>query len=322
MGLRDEFSYLAQSINSFDETVLFSSLGTPDEGGTLPTFTVTPLIEITAITGRRLIYVKSKSTTQVVFDASGSGDPFPITIDFRIVSRETTTPTAGGAGTVVTWPYYCSKEDVRDEIINIDFGANAKLTPKKLMMFISKIFGEINAAGSEGGYDVPFTNGGNATTITAGISLSDDVVTVGVADDSVLVVGDTAFIHGQTGNTFNAEFTPIVNVDTSADTVVVINLQNDYNSGATIEKCQQDFLSVRDINVKGAAVRALNSLTVRSENIQEKLEEMQDWYEQSLQQLRDGKISKGVDRDTVITSLQVDDSDENVICFELSKDIS
>jgi hypothetical protein len=315
MGTRAEYTYLNQSIDVSPKTITFSSLGTSDEGSTLPTFTQTPIVEVLRIYGDRLIYVSSISTTQIVFTASGAGDSLPISIDYRIVSRETIAPAAGAPGTAILWPYYCTIQDIQDRLVGIDtlFGTNGKLTDNVVMSLISQTHSEVNAALSTGNYTVPVTNT-NKTTIASGISASDNVVTISVTDDTIFTIGDTVFIHGQLSSNFYAEFAHVVNADTGADTIVVYSLINSYNSGSTIEVVEAGFNYVRDCEAVGATVKALQSPVIsqgRSRN--ESVNQFDAWYKERLDSLKSGKVSlDGLVENIVLTSYQVEEDTDPV----------
>ena len=270
MGTRQEWTFIGVSITTeptqaFTWAALQSSPG-PDEGGTIPTtFSNTPAVEITRVYGDAKFYVVdgNVTTTQVTITGSGFNDPVPIKIDLKVVSRDTVSPTAGAPGNAVVWPYYCTLEDVKDQLVSIDklFGTAGKLTDDVLLNLISLAYAEIHSAAAIGGYGIPIVNG-DVTTLSAGPSLSAVPVALGIADITKLAIGDLAFIHGASGTAYLAEFQGIVNIDTSAKTAVVMRLRNAYDSGVTIESCTEAFKIFRKCNAIAAALEAMSSTTV------------------------------------------------------------
>ena len=299
MGTRQEWTFIGVSITTeptqvFTWAALQSSPG-PDEGGTIPTtFSNTPAVEITRVYGDAKFYVVdgNVTTTQVTITGSGFNDPVPIKIDLKVVSRETVSPAAGAAGTAVKWPFYCTIEDVKDRLVSIDklFGTAGKLTDDVLLNLVSLTYSQIHSAAGIGGYAVPITNG-DVTTLSAGPSSSAVPVALGIADITKIAVGDLAFIHGASGTAYLAEFQGVVNIDTSAETAVVLRLRNTYDSGVTIEKCTEAFKIFRDCNAIGAALEAMNSTTVgQSIGKNEKVGTMEGFLKNCLKGLMEGSL--------------------------------
>lgn len=305
MGTFVEYTYLAKSITTAAEasggqTITFASLGTSKEGNTLPSFAQIPIVEVVSKEGDRDIRIPRSevTTSQFVVRASDSGVSLPFNIDFRIISLETTVVSAGAPGTAVVWPYYCTMQDVDDRLVGLlpalrssTVGSTVPLNNNVLMNLVSQVYGEINAALDRGGYSTPVANT-NKTTITAGISASNNIVTIPVGDDTIFSVGDMAFIHGQTSSTFNAEFVHIVNADSGADTVVAFSLLNAYNNGSTIEAVTRGFNYVRQCNAVGVAVQSLMSPVVaQGRSANSKVVDLNDWYERCLADLSSGSVT-------------------------------
>jgi len=299
MGTRQEWTFIGVSIDTEPTKVLtWSALQTtpgPDEGGTIPTtFGTVPAVEITRVYGDAKFYVADGdvTTTQVTITGSGFNDPVPIKIDLKVVSRETVAPTAGAPGTAVIWPFYCTIDDVKDKLISIDkmFGTSGKLTDDVLLNHISLTYGDIHAAAAIGGYDIPLING-DVTTLSAGPSLSAVPVALGITTIAKLAIGDLAFIHGASGTAYLAEFQPIVNIDTVAETAVVLRLKNSYDSGATIEKCTQAFKVFRQCNAIASAMAALNAATAgQSIGKNDKVSTFEGFLKRCLKGLEDGSL--------------------------------
>ena len=299
MGTRQEWTFIGISIDTEPTKVLtWSALQTtpgPDEGGTIPTtFGIAPAIEITRIYKDAKFFVVDGdvTTTQVTITGSGFNDPVPIKIDLKVVSRETTAPTAGAPGTAIIWPFYCTLEDVKDKLVSVDklFGTNGKLTDDVLLNHISLSYADIHTAAAIGGYAVPITNG-NVTTLSAGPSLSAVPVALGIVDISKLDIGDIAFIHGASGTAYLAEFQGIVNIDTVAETAVVMRLRNAYDSGATIESCTEAFKMFRQCNAIAAALEAMSSVTAgQSIGKNDKVTFLEGILKSCLEGLREGSI--------------------------------
>ena len=299
MGTRQEWTFIGVSITAeptqaFLWSALQSSPG-PDEGGTIPTtFSVVPAVEITRIykDGKFFVLDGNVTTTQVIISSSGFNDPLPIKIDLKVVSRETTAPTAGAPGTAVVWPYYCTLRDVKDKLVSIDklFGTNGKLTDVVLLNQISMAYASLHSAAAIGGYGVPLVNG-DVSTLSSGPTASSIPKTIGVTDISKITAGDLVFIHGASGSAYLAEFVGVVNVDASAETAVVMFLRNGYDSGVTIEKCTEAFKIFRECNAIGAARGALNSTVVgQSIGRNEKVQNLSDFLDKCLKGLMEGSL--------------------------------
>lgn len=300
MGTRQEWTFIGVSITADPtQAITWATLQTtpgPDEGGTIPTtFSNVPAVEITRVYGDAKFYVADGdvSVTGLTITASGFNDPAPIKIDLKVISRETTAPAAGAPGTAVVWPYYATLRDVKDKLVSIDdlFATDGKLTDVVLLNQISLAYADIHAAAAIGGYDIPLVNS-DVTTLSAGPSASTVPVALGVTDITKIAAGDIAFIHGASGSAYLAEFVGIVNVDTSAETAVVMFLRNAYDSGVTIEKCTEAFKVFRQCNAIAAAMGALNSTTVgQSLGRNDKVAEFVGFLAQCLKGLREGTMA-------------------------------
>lgn len=91
MPIRNEYIYLDYSITSDVFTLNFSTLTASDEdrGRVPPTFTNPPQIEVTAVRGNNTVFFNTSdlTATSVIFRL-GDGDPAPLSIDFKIIDRE------------------------------------------------------------------------------------------------------------------------------------------------------------------------------------------------------------------------------------------
>ena len=300
MGKRQEWTFIGVSITADPtQAITWATLQTtpgPDEGGTIPTtFSNVPAVEITRVYGDAKFFVAdgNVSTTGFTITASGFNDPQPVKIDLKVVSRETTAPAAGAPGVAVTWPYYATLRDVKDKLVSIDklFDTSGKLTDVVLLNQISLAYADIHAAAAIGGYSIPLTNS-DVTTLSAGPSASAVPIALGIADITKINAGDLAFIHGASGSAYLAEFVGIVNVDTTAETAVVMFLRNAYDSGVTIEKCTEAFKVFRQCNAIAAAMGALNSTTVgQSIGINAKVATFEGFLAKCLKGLMDGTMA-------------------------------
>jgi hypothetical protein len=219
-------------------------------------------------------------------------------------------------------PGYASVADVKDEIINVDFGSNTKLTTARLVRTKSKINGEINAALATGGYSVPQII--STTTTTSGAEVaSTDTEVIGVADATDFSTGltngqTTIRIYGLSSTDFNDDFTEMVSI--SSNDITVFALGAAFDSGATVELLSEGLKTLRSCESKGTASRALNTIDSRSGRRNEKVDEMKKWYDECIKMIRDGELLlDGLTKKTTdaIRSLQVDDSDEDNVIFTL-----
>ncbi len=299
------------------KTITFASL-TPFEG-TLPTFTTAPLVSVMGAGHRRHFDVDTVGKTSFRIIASSSGGaPTNATINIEIISLETASASPS-SGTAINFPYFCSLNDVDNEIINFTtaIGSSGKLEHTAKRLFISMAYGEINSALSVGGYTVPVLNSVKQA-ISGSITASDNVVSFTVTDGTAYAIGDTVWLHGQTGNVFNSEFVPIVGISTNVLTVEFA--KNSYNADSTCELCTLGFLHLRSCNVLGAAYRAINALSVKNVNSNEKAESLKETYQMCLSDLKDGDIlldglSQG---SSFIESFQTNNSTEDSIIFTIA----
>lgn len=300
MGARTEYTFRGVSITT-DPTQAFTwaalqTSPSPDEGSTIPTtFVNIPQVEIIRYYGNGNFNIADGdvTVTGVTFTLGGMSDPLPQKIDFRVISRETVSPTAGAAGVAVSWPYYATLDDIKDKLLGIkkSFGTSGDITDEVLTNQISMAYSDLHSAAGLGGYQVPLENT-DITTLSAGRAVSAVPVALGIADISKLAAGDVAFIHGAGGSAYNAEYLSIVNVDTTAKTAVALSVRNAYDSGVTIEKCTEAWKVFRNCNVIAAARGALNSTVVgQSISRNEKVQNLSDFLEKCLKGLMDGTLT-------------------------------
>ena len=300
MGARTEYTFRGVSITTEPtQAFTWAALQTspsPDEGSTIPTtFVNTPQVEIIRYYGNGDFHVVDGdvTVTGVTFTLGGMSDPLPQKIDFRVISRETASPTAGAAGVVVAWPFYATLDDVKDKLRSTKeiYGTDGDITDEVMMNQISMAYAELHSAAGLGGYQVPLENT-DRTTLSAGQAVSAVPVALGIADISKLATGDLAFIHGAGGAAYNAEYVSIMNVDTSAKTAVALSVRNAYDSGVTIEKCTEAWKVFRQCNAIAAAKGALNSMVVGQPiGRNEKVQNFVDFLEKCLKGLMDGTLT-------------------------------
>jgi hypothetical protein len=239
-------------------------------------------------------------------------DP-PYTCDIGII---TTDVTAAGAGvaTAVAFPYYCSRQDVKDVLLELDrsFGTNTtnnNLYDSRLRRFISMAYARINAAMAKGSYQIPATNS-TSQTFSSSLTASQNVVTINqVQDGTAFSVGDTVRIHGTTGSVYADEFTNVVAI--SSDLVDVEFLQKSYDANGTIEIVTVGMEILRHINAQGAALLAMGGLTLgfaTSEN--SKTSELADAFNADLNAIASGELRLvSVPRNTATTYAVKESSD-------------
>ncbi len=213
-------------------------------------------------------------------------------------------------------PGYASIVDLKDELINMDFGTNSNLTTAVLMRFKSKINGEINAALESGGYEAP--DPPDTTTLSEDVeAASSDTSVIGVTTgdgvtfSTALTNGNTTIrIYGLSTADFNDEFTEMVAVAT--DDITVQALENGYDAGGTIESILEGYKQLRNIEAKGAAARTLNAPDIRSGNRNAKVDEMMKWYRECIDQLQKGemKLDGFSQRSGAMTSWQNENSSD------------
>jgi len=109
-------SELQISVSELPKTVAFADLTPMD--GTLPSFTVAPLVFIETTGSDGFLDVKSVTTTnfQIVTALLGADNSFVVSV--RIVSEEPVAD-APSVATAVAFPYYCSVNDVLDANVNL-----------------------------------------------------------------------------------------------------------------------------------------------------------------------------------------------------------
>jgi hypothetical protein len=190
----------------------------------------------------------------------------------------------------VNFLYYCTVDDIEDHLVNLkqSFGDTNNLNFKRRRRFISHIYGEINAALSQGKYQVPVTNSSKATTNA--LTASNDNVAITASDGSLFAAGNTVRVHGTSSNQHKDEFVGVVLV--SSNTVTVEFLENSYDNGSTIELCTSATIYLRRVNAIGAALLGIGGLAIgqgRSRN--EKLADLQDQYNACLKEIREGTLN-------------------------------
>ncbi len=302
------------------KSVLFSGLTMFE--GTLPTFTTAPLVSIFSAGHQRHFDVNNISTTGFDIIASTSGGPpTSATIDIEIISLETAAASPS-SGVAIDFPYFCSLNDVDNEILNLTVAkaSTGQLEHTVKRLFISLSYGEVNAALAAGGYDLPVLNSVKQA-ISGAITASDNVVSFTVTDGTAYSISKTVRIHGQTGSIFNSEFVPIVGISTNVLTVEFA--KNAYDADSTCELCTLGFLHLRNCNTLGAAYRALNALASKNPQLSEKAGEMREVYEMCLADLREGTILlDGITQGgNFIETIQTADSDKNKIIFKVAGNI-
>lgn len=300
------------------KTINYSDL-TPFEG-TLPTFTTAPAVSVMGAGHQRHFDVDTVGTTSFrIIAASSGGPPTSATLNIEIISLETASASPS-SGVAIDFPYFCSLNDVDNEIINLTVAIAGQLEHTIKRLFISQSYGEVNAALAAGGYDLPVLNLVKQA-ISGAITASDNVRSFTVTDGTAYSISKTVRIHGQTGSIFNSEFVPIVGISTNVLTVEFA--KNSYDADSTCELCTLGFLHLRNCNTLGAAYRALNALAVKNPQLSEKATEMREVYEMCLADLREGTILlNGLTQDgNFIETIQTADSDKNIIIFEMDGNI-
>lgn len=189
--------------------------------------------------------------------------------------------------------YYCSLQDVKDWLYDLDFvadDANTPYTDQRIRRAISRSYGEINAALKSGGYAVPVENDTTTTTSNDITGDPDYFVSFAVDDESGFSAGDTVRIHGSDGSVYQDEFTGLVAVSTGSLTAEV--LQTTYAlSGATVELCTEGYLYIRECNAIGGAVKLLFGKVVgQAKSRNEKVITLLDEYNARLELIRNGEV--------------------------------
>ena len=290
--------------------------------GTLPSFTTAPLISVLGATHQRHFDVDTIGTTTFrIIAGSSGGAPTTATLNIEIISLEVVEG-AASVGTAIDFPYYCSTNDVENEILNLTVAnaATGKLDRSVKRAFISQSYGEVNAALSKGGYDLPVLNSVKQP-ITQAITAVDDVVSFTVTDGDAYDISKTVRLHGQSGDDFYSEFTPIVGI--VSDILTVEYAENSYDADSTCELCTDGFLYLRNCNTLGAAYRAVNALSIKNPDMSEKADDMREVYQMCLADLKDGGVllpglSQG---GSFIETFQTNNDDENDIIFKIKDDI-
>jgi ribosomal protein L35AE/L33A len=269
------------------KTILFSQL-TPVEG-TLPAFSNAPLVYILSAGTTRYLDVDTETNTSFRIIASTTGPTGTYTVDVGIINLDAVT-SIPASETPVGFMGYCTSNDVEKDILNLkqSTGSGKSLDFTVRRLFIAQIYGEINAALSEGLYQAPVTNV-TKQVITEALVAGDTVNFFTVQDGTKFSAGKIVRIHGQNGSVYNDEFTHVVSV--SGNVVGVEFLKNSYNAKATIELANDASLYLRSINSIGAALRALGGLIIgqaQSEN--SRANQLESWYDKTLTQIRLGKL--------------------------------
>jgi len=194
----------------------------------------------------------------------------------------------------INFLYYCSLQDVKDWLFDVAFVETDQLTvfdDRRLRRAIGRAYGEINGALKSGGYDVPVSNSVKTVTQGAETASTTDPVVIAVAsgDGINFSSGDTTRIHGVSTTPYKDEFVGVVLVAT--DNVTVEYLENDYDSGATVELCSEGYLYLRECNAKGAAAKLLfGKIVGQAKSRNEKITTLLDEYNACLKLIRDGDV--------------------------------
>ncbi len=218
----------------------------------------------------------------------------------------------------VNFLYYCSLQDVKDNLLNFNFtSSSAPLTTKVLRKAISRAYGQLNAALKKGGYLIPVTNSVKTlTTAAESASEAPVVIAVTAGEGENFSVGDTVRIHGllTTSTLYEDEFVGIVLIAT--DNITVEFLEDGYNLGATMELCTEGYLYLRDCLADGAAYKASKGLHTKDVEVDSMLDRMRDDFNDCLKNLREGEIElDGLDKDPAtifIETFQTQNSDEEI----------
>jgi len=271
---------------------IFEILSAP-VSGTLPSFTVAPIVFIRNSSTNRYLSVDRTSETTTGFDVIASdvfSDDPPYTVDIGIITTEVTAAGAGVA-TAVSYPYYCSYQDVKEVLLEFDraFAEGQHLDTDVVQRTISRSASRINATLAANRYTTPGANS-IKQVITNSLTASENVVTLNqVEDGTKFAAGDTVRIHGTTGSTYADEFSEVAAV--SGDLVDVLYLVNSYDALSTVEKVNVGMQALRHINAQGAALLALGGLTVGvSSGENTKTVELTTEFQRGLDDIADGRI--------------------------------
>lgn len=191
----------------------------------------------------------------------------------------------------VNFLYYCSLQDVRDNLLNYDTSTSGhKLDANILRKAISKAYGELNAALKKGGYAIPVTNSVKTLMDDAEVA-SDSPVVVGVADASDFSIADVVRIHGilTSSTLYEDEFTSIVLI--ASNNVTVEFLEDGYDASATMELCTQGFLYLRSCLADGAAFYAARGMKMKSTEFSDSVEDMGENFRKCLEDLKERNIT-------------------------------
>jgi hypothetical protein len=196
----------------------------------------------------------------------------------------------------VNFLYYCSLLDVKDWLFDLDFvddDADTPFTDRRIRGAISRSYGEINAALSGAGWDVPVQNAVKSNNV-AGIDVDPEAFVefdVTSGEGVNFTPGVTLRIHGSDGGRYIDEFSGLVKVAT--DTLTIDGLEvAAVESGSTIEVCSEGFLFLRAVNAKGGAINLLSGKVVgQSKSDNSKISALQSSYESDLESIRDGEVS-------------------------------
>lgn len=261
---------------------------TPFEG-TLPSFSPAPLVSVMGAGHQRHFDVDTVGTTTFrIIAASSGGAPTNATLNIEIISLNSATASPS-SGTAIDFPYYCSLNDVDNELVNLTvaISSTGKLEHTAKRLFISQAYGDINSALSAGQYTAPVLNTVKQA-MSGSITASDNVVSFTVTDGTVYGIAETVRIHGRTGNIFNSEFVPIVGISTN--TLTVEFAKNSYNADSTCELCTLGFLHLRNCNTLGATYRALNALAIKNTSLSAKADKLEKKFDKCMENLIAGKI--------------------------------
>jgi len=163
--------------------------------------------------------------------------------------------------------HYCSVDDVKAQLHALKFvneDVNSTLTDKLTRQHISNTAAAINAALKSGPSESdPVVNTVTTTTANA-ITATDVAQSFGVVSGANFAAGGMIRIHGISTDKYNDEFVGLVNV--AGNTLTPEWIEHNYDAGAIVEACENDFLRLRTCNSIGAAGYLLLGLTVAQAN--------------------------------------------------------
>lgn len=282
---------------AFPSTITIADLEPVD--GAFPTFTTAPIVYVIGASSDRVWIDESQTTTTTFVAKLRSGGGAPGTYTFNVAIETEDTPAAAVVGVVTRQvPYYCSKEDVEDSLINlkISFGTNGSGDFSSVNNNISRAYGAISSALSIGGYTVPATLD-TSILITSALTAAETPVTLSLDSSSSLTVTDfpiasTIRVSGKQSGSVNFldEFVPIIAHGTTKQLTVNF-LKNSYPSGSTtMSLCTEGFLFLRHCNALGAVAYILRGFNIKRDASDENSDNFMEEFKDCLEQLRSGDM--------------------------------